>query len=351
VLAEVYVSTEDPELEKEALTNGAIVIRRPTELATDLSPSEASISHAIETSLSEFEVLVFVQPTSPFIDGADVLKAIERIETSQADSVFSAVEDHSFKWIQDEKTLAWMPKHHDKRIRPRRQELPPQVRETGAFYAFRVSKYQFEQTRFCGVSMPQIVDSTFSQEIDTYKDLAWARLVEPGWEANRDVAISPTSDFLRISALAYDFDGVMTPNTAILDENGKESVLVSRSDGLGIRLLKEAGFPQTIISLELNPVVAMRANKLGIPATQGVLDKPAALANWATGIGVDLSQVAFVGNDINDLEAMASVGFPIAVADAHPKVRAAARFVLGSIGGDGAIRELADIVLTRKKER
>lgn len=350
VLPQVYVSTDDPILEEEARKHGAKVIERPKELATDESSSEASITHAINTALADFDVVVFVQPTSPFINGEDILQAVGRIAASDVDSVFSAVEDHSFFWIKDQASLGWMPKHHEKRVRPRRQDLTLQVRETGAFYAIRVSKFKIEGTRFCGVTIPQLVDPRFAQEIDVPDDLDWAAAMEPVWDLSRGPGKPLKDAFSGVFALAYDFDGVMTPNTAILAEDGKESVVVSRSDGLGIRLLREAGFPQTIISLEQNPVVSMRANKLSISVTQGVTDKPQALAKWASNVGVELASVAFVGNDINDLDAMACVGFPIAVADADPRVKAAAKFVLSSLGGCGAIRELADLILTGTRE-
>lgn len=100
-----------------------------------------------------------------------------------------------------------------------------------------------------------------------------------------------------------------------------------------------------ILSKERNPVVNARGAKLGVDVLRGVDDKVGALAAWLDRLGLAARDVAYVGNDVNDLPVMASVGWPIAVADAHPEVRRAARLVLRRPGGRGAVREVCDLVL------
>jgi YrbI family 3-deoxy-D-manno-octulosonate 8-phosphate phosphatase len=125
-------------------------------------------------------------------------------------------------------------------------------------------------------------------------------------------------------------------------------VLVHRGDGLGIRALRRAGIDVLILSTEQNPVVTARARKLGIPAWQGVAEKGPALAQWCAQHGVDLARTAYVGNDVNDLPCFDIVGWPIAVADAHHSVRTRARIVTSTLGGHGAIREVASRLLGRE---
>jgi YrbI family 3-deoxy-D-manno-octulosonate 8-phosphate phosphatase len=149
-----------------------------------------------------------------------------------------------------------------------------------------------------------------------------------------------------VAPVATDFDGVHTDDRVLVDQHAVEAVRVSRGDGLGVSLLRQAGVPFVIVSKERNPVVAARATKLGVDVLQGVDDKACALAAWLDGRGLDARQVAYVGNDVNDLPVMASVGWPIAVADAHPEVLRAARLVLTRAGGRGAVREVCDLVLT-----
>jgi YrbI family 3-deoxy-D-manno-octulosonate 8-phosphate phosphatase len=122
-------------------------------------------------------------------------------------------------------------------------------------------------------------------------------------------------------------------------------VTVSRADGAGVEALRRAGVPVLILSRETNPVVAARGRKLGVEVLQGVEDKAEALNRWAETAGVSLARSAYLGNDVMDLPAMALVGWPVAVADAHPLALAAARIVLERTGGHGAVRELADLVL------
>ena len=151
------------------------------------------------------------------------------------------------------------------------------------------------------------------------------------------------------SHLFYDFDGVMTDNTVIMDEHGIESVRVNRSDGLAISELKKMGFVQAILSSEKNNVVSMRAEKLGIPCMQGLEDKKSAFLNYCTESGINPEFCVFVGNDINDFEVMNSVGYPVCPSDAHSKIISISRIVLTTNGGNGVIRELLDLITNKQK--
>jgi len=143
-----------------------------------------------------------------------------------------------------------------------------------------------------------------------------------------------------IKLLIYDFDGVMTDNTAFVSQDGHEMVRVNRSDGLAIKALKKVGLKQMIISTEENSVVRVRANKLGIPVLQNCEDKLSAVKDVCEKEGVRPSEVVFVGNDINDLEAMQYVGTPVSPNDGYPSVRNIAKVVTDAKGGQGVIREL-----------
>jgi N-acylneuraminate cytidylyltransferase len=100
-----------------------------------------------------------------------------------------------------------------------------------------------------------------------------------------------------------------------------------------------------ILSKETNPIVSVRGAKLGIETIQGVDDKLPVLKNWVEGLGLSLDEIAYVGNDINDIPCLEVVGFPIAPADARPEVKAIARYVTTHKGGRGALREIADRIL------
>jgi D-sedoheptulose 7-phosphate isomerase len=152
-----------------------------------------------------------------------------------------------------------------------------------------------------------------------------------------------------ISLVVFDFDGVMTDNRVRVHQSGDESVWCHRGDGLGIARLREAGFDVIVLSTETNPVVAARCRKLNIQAIQGCDDKLAALQQFAAQGNLSAGQIAYVGNDINDLACMEWVGWPIAVGDAVPEVRAVAKWVTRLPGGGGAVREVADLLIAARR--
>lgn len=143
--------------------------------------------------------------------------------------------------------------------------------------------------------------------------------------------------------VAFDFDGVFTDNMVYVFQDGREAVRCSRGDGLGLQKLARWNIAAVIISTETNPVVSARSLKLGLRAIQGCDDKVLALESITQELGLPLSQVAFVGNDINDLPCLQEVGLPIVVGDAHPDVIPYARYQTRALGGHGAVREVCDL--------
>lgn len=143
-----------------------------------------------------------------------------------------------------------------------------------------------------------------------------------------------------IELIAYDFDGVMTDNKVIISEDGKESVIVNRGDGLGVSRLKQMGITQIILSTEENPVVAARGKKLGIQVIQGIQNKRDALLGFCDKEKIDLQKVLYIGNDINDFDAMMEAGMKVCPADAEQEIKEIADIILEKSGGEGVIREL-----------
>ena len=143
----------------------------------------------------------------------------------------------------------------------------------------------------------------------------------------------------------FDFDGVMTDNRVLVTDDGREAAWCNRSDGMGIGGLKRIGLPVLILSTETNPIVKHRAAKLQVECIHGSADKWASLERVLKARGIDPSLVAYVGNDVNDVECMRHVGLPIAVADAYPAAKKLARFITKRRGGDGAVREVCDAIL------
>jgi 3-deoxy-D-manno-octulosonate 8-phosphate phosphatase (KDO 8-P phosphatase) len=148
-----------------------------------------------------------------------------------------------------------------------------------------------------------------------------------------------------IDLIVYDFDGVMTDNRVIVFQDGTEAVIVNRADGLGVDRFRNLGIPQLILSTETNPVVKARAAKLRLEVIASCKDKKNVLENYCEQNGYDLNKVMYIGNDLNDLEVIKIVGFPIAPADAHPEIKKVAKLVTAAKGGDGVVKEVSDYMV------
>jgi 3-deoxy-D-manno-octulosonate 8-phosphate phosphatase, YrbI family len=146
--------------------------------------------------------------------------------------------------------------------------------------------------------------------------------------------------------VVFDFDGVFTDNNVYVAEDGKEFVLCSRGDGMGIKVLKEKGIPILVLSSEINPVVSARCKKLGIECIQGSEDKLTRLTQVAKEDSIGLGNIMYVGNDINDASCLQSVGLPVVVSDSHEDVMALASYITKKAGGKGAVREVCDLIVS-----
>jgi N-acylneuraminate cytidylyltransferase len=145
--------------------------------------------------------------------------------------------------------------------------------------------------------------------------------------------------------IVLDFDGVLTDNLVYVLDDGREMVRCSRADSLGLARLRAKGVPVIIVSTETSEVVAARALKLKLEAFQGVGDKAAFLKGYLANNSINPKAVVFMGNDLNDLPAMAQVGLAVCPADAHEDVRRICHRVMSADGGRGAVRELCEMII------
>ena len=162
---------------------------------------------------------------------------------------------------------------------------------------------------------------------------------------NQNLSSLPIEKLKPINYVFFDFDGVMTDNKVYTDQHGNESVMCDRADGLGIKQLKQQGKQVYILSTEANPVVTMRAKKLGIECFHNCKDKAEFMLAWMQENDVSKEQVAFVGNDINDVGVMGVVGLSLCPEDSDVSVLDIADYILPKKGGDKVVREVASLWL------
>jgi YrbI family 3-deoxy-D-manno-octulosonate 8-phosphate phosphatase len=336
------VTTDDAEIAAISRAAGAEVVMRPEELANDTAKSEDALTHCLRELEKQGplpDVTVFLQCTSPLIQGEHIDAVISQMRDENADSAFSAARTHVFLWENEDGHAKGV--NHDEAHRPRRQDRRAEFAENGAIYAMRTDGLLAHNHRFFGKTIVVDTPGLPALEIDDPSDFDQLEAIFLARARAESAEALPK----QIDLIAFDFDGVMTDDRVFVDQNGTESVACSRSDGMGIERLRKAGFESYILSKETNPVVRARGEKLGIPVFHGVENKAELLDKLLTERDIPSANVVFVGNDLNDLECMAKVGCAVAPADARPEARAAAHIVLTGQGGRGAVRELSDLIL------
>ncbi|MFE5260146.1 cytidylyltransferase domain-containing protein [Streptomyces coelicoflavus] len=349
LVTDVVVSTDDQAIAAAAREAGAEVVLRPAAIAGDTATSEAAVLHAMDAHEAlhgaAVDVVLLVQCTSPFLVREDIDGVAGAVAQDGADTAVTVAPFHGFVWRDGTDEAGAAGGHgvnHDKAYRPRRQDRPQDLLETGAAYAMAAPGFREHRHRFFGRTELVRTDPARVLEIDDPHELARARALAPHFDAARPGALPTAED---IDAVVLDFDGTQTDDRVLIDSDGREFVSVHRGDGLGIAALRRSGLTMLILSTEVNPVVAARARKLKLPVLHGIDRKDLALKQWCEEQGIAPDRVLYVGNDVNDLPCFALVGWPVAVASAHDAVRGAARAVTTVPGGEGAVREIATWLL------
>lgn len=343
----VLVSTDDEEIAGVAREAGAEVVMRPAAISGDEAGSESALTHALESLSGQGaalpEVTVFLQCTAPLMRPEDIEGCVRLIREGGADSAFVAAPFHYFVWKDEGEGATGV--NHDPAERLRRQDREPEFIEAGSVYAMRTGEFLKRGHRFFGKIRFHEIPSDRVVEIDDEGDWCRAEILMKMMRPEGCGAPVPSP----VRALVLDFDGVLTDNRVWVDQEGRESVACWRSDGLGLSALKRErpDLAILILSKERNPVVSARAEKLGLEVIQGCDTKLETLREWAGDRGIPLESIVYVGNDVNDVECLQAVGCGVAVADAYPEAREAARLLLTSRGGHGAVREMADRILRR----
>lgn len=365
-LDRVVVSTDDEEIAEIARRHGAEVpFLRPPHLAEDDTPDLPVFRHALdwfdEHDGWRPEIVVQLRPTSPLRRPQDIDLAVamlgDRPEADSVRSVASPLENPYKMWsLAPGRWLApILASDLEEPFNLPRQRLPDVYWQTGAIDATRRRTIVDLGSMTGARILPLIVDTLGPVDVDTQASLDlvdWmirtgrVPWMPPPSAAGGGSGPGPASPRLprRPKLLVLDFDGVLTDNRVWVNEAGEETVAFDRGDGMGIRLLRQAGVDVLVLSTEENPVVGARCRKLCIPFRHGLADKREALLQWVSEHEIDLADVAYVGNDVNDLGCLEIVGLAVAVPDSHPDVLRMAHLTLIRPGGAGAVREICDLI-------
>jgi N-acylneuraminate cytidylyltransferase len=357
----LLVTTDDEEIAEVSRAYGAEVpYLRPAELALDDTPDFPVFEHALAWLAKHEsyhpEVVVQLRPTTPLRPRGMIDEASRILAADPAADCVRGVtvpKQTPYKMWRDGEDGCLAPLLDTSFPEPYnmpRQKLPPAYWQTGHVDVIRTPTILQKQSLTGTRVRPIMIDGNYCVDIDTLVDFDLAeRAIEQKHldiDTPRAVGAAAWRPWpATIEMLVFDFDGVFTDNRVYVFQDGREAVACNRGDGMGLSMLVAQNLPIVVLSTEVNPVVAARCRKLRLEYQHGLADKRAALVALAAEKKVDLRRVVYVGNDVNDLGCMEAAGFAVAVADAHPAALAKADLVLSNRGGDGAVRELCDLLL------
>ena len=343
LIDKVYVATDSPVIKETVESFGfdkVEVIGRSAESASDTASTEsAMLEFAMQYA---FDHMVLVQATSPLLTGEDLTGGMKLYDEPGTDSVLSVVRQKRFNWSTDENGFA-TPINYDYQNRPRRQEFDGYKTENGAFYITSRERLLETKCRLSGRIRAYEMDEATFFEIDEPSDWLIIEQLMKKRQEKKQLATIP-----RIKMLLTDSDGCLTDGGMYYTESGDEIKKFSALDGMGITKLRQAGIVVGIITGEDRELVRRRANKLKLDELHmGISDKLAVVKEICKRRDISLDEVAYIGDDINDVEVIQAVGFGCSVYNGREEVKTVAKYVTKTPGGRGAIREVADLILKR----
>lgn len=338
----VVVATDSEEISdtvKSFQFEKVSIYNRLPENATDTASTESVMLEYIQAAgVADDAVMILAQATSPLTQTYQIDEALDLFKNGNFDSLLTCVLNKRFFWKNDGTSL-----NYDYKNRPRRQDYDGQLMENGAFYINVVENIKRSNNRLSGkigiYEMPEYTSVEIDEEDDwiVLEKLMYRHVLSDRQGKNIKLFLS-------------DVDGVLTDCGMYYTESGDEMKKFNTRDGMGFGLLRKAGIKTGIITSEDTKLVEWRAKKLKVDylkqgmARMGKLEAALEICREA---GVDISQTAYVGDDVNCLELLSKVGFPACPADAVGEILAVPGIkVLSKKGGEGCVREFIDEILS-----
>jgi N-acylneuraminate cytidylyltransferase len=315
------------------------IIDRSKEVSTDTASTESVMLEF--ANKYDFENIILVQATSPLLDKKDLNKGLGKYREKDTDSILSVVRQKRFIW--EDYGDKSEPVNYNYNERPRRQEFDGFLVENGAFYITSKEKLIKYQSRISGnIKMVEMDEETYF-EIDEPND--WV-IVEELLKQKYGKQTMKDIKFDKIKCVLSDSDGVLTDGGMYYSENGDELKKFNTKDGKGFELLRKNGYITGIITGEDINLVKRRAEKLQLDEVfLGIKDKLQILDEICDKYDLKYENIAYIGDDINDLEIMKKVGFSCAANNAMQSVKEITDYVTNLKGGNGAVREVIELIL------
>ena len=345
---EIIIATDSDKIEESVASRNykkTKIYRRSAENACDTASTESvMLEYIAYAKLAKDQTFILVQATSPLTQTQHFSEAMQLYKSGKYDSILTCVRNFRFFWNADGSSM-----NYDYKNRPRRQNFDGMLMENGAFYINSVENILTNGNRLSGnIGIYEMPEYT-ATEIDEPDD--WVILEKLMY---RHVLSNRESDFKKVKLFLMDVDGTLTDAGMYYTESGDELKKFNTRDGLGIRLLREAGVKTGIITSENTKIVENRAKKLSVDYLyQGKIDggKLTIAKEICRKEGISLDEVAYIGDDVNCVDLLKSVGFAACPANAHELVKNISNIhVMKMRGGEGCVREWAEMILEKKKK-
>ena len=335
----VYIFTDDEEIisyvkREYAWSNKVIAVLRGGKNASDKASTESAIFEFCDENKVDFDVFCLLQATSPFTTSKNINTCINKITEESYDSAVTVAKTHRFIWDSEGNAL-----NYDIYKRPRRQDFKGLLVENGAVYTTTKASLFNQKNRLGGnIAVVQMADDSL-HEIDTEAD--W--IVVEQLLIQRQKKQKQTD---KITHLVLDVDGVFTDGSVVYNKEGEFSKQFDIRDGMGLEILRQHGVHVMVMTSEQSETVAQRMKKLKIKDLYlGVKDKFSFLNNIILERKLSLNNIAYIGDDVNDLANLCSVGWSMTPKNATQIVKQHADMILPQNSGAGAIRYACEFII------
>jgi N-acylneuraminate cytidylyltransferase len=329
LLDDYVVSTDDQEIAAIAHSYGARVIDRPAHLGQDDTTTLAVLQHVISSQACD--AVAVLQPTSPLRNADTIDNCIREFQNGDYDTLATGYYTKIIEYGTHQNL--------------RRQDIPGFFYDDGNVYI--ISKSVIQSNRWHGDRIcKKVLDAELNVEIDDEVTFISTEALMLNRLQNGRQSVDFYDRLANIKVLAMDVDGVLTDAGMYVSAHGDELKKFNTRDGMGIARVKKAGISTAFITSENSEIVSRRARKLSIDHVYlGVSDKSAALDSIIEKEGCSSDEIAYIGDDLNDFDVMRKAGVAVTVPDADNAIKKIAHFVTKHRGGDGAVRELCDLII------
>lgn len=339
----VYVATDNTVI-KETIEhfgfNKVMVVGRSEESASDTATTEFAMLEFADNY--DFDTITLIQATSPLLTSEDLAGGFREFHKQGTDSVLSVVRQKRFYWQTDDKGFA-APLNYDIFHRPRRQEFNGFLVENGAFYITSREALLVSKNRVSGNIRVYEMEESAYHEVDEPSDwpVIECQLINKYGRQNKSDVVVP-----EIKMFLTDCDGCLTDGGMYYSENGDELKKFNALDGMGLALLKKKGILTGVITGEQRALNRRRVEKLRLDIyREGISNKLSVVKQLCKKYDIFLQNVAYLGDDVNDIEVIRAVGFGCCAINGVQKAKEAAVYVTNRAGGQGAVREVIDIIM------